>query len=301
MQKKVLGKGLRALIPDAVEFSSAAAVAPAEVDRRAMGGRLQPTELDLDRVRENPLQPRHQMDPRRLEGLAQSIRESGLIEPVVVREAADGFFEIVAGARRVAACRLMGRRTVPAIVRETSRREMLELALIENIQREDLTPLEEAEAYARLHSEFGLSQEEIAQRVGKDRSTISNSIRLLGLPDDVRAHVSRGTLSAGHARALLSLDSALDQSVLAKSVVERGLSVRQLEEMVRRRSRRTRSKGRGRAQSPVFAELEGRLQQWLGTQCRIFPRGKGGRIEVHYYSEEDLERLLERMGALARR
>jgi len=298
MQKKVLGKGLRALIPEGAEFPESPAAEPLRPMAEAA---LRPTEIDLDRLRENPLQPRHQMDARRLEGLAQSIRESGLIEPVVVRKADDGFYEIIAGARRVAASRLAGRRTVPAVVRETSRREMLEFALIENIQREDLTPLEEAEAYARLHSEFSLSQEEIARRVGKDRSTVSNSMRLLGLPDEVRAHVSRGTLSAGHARALLGLESPLDQSVLAKSAVDRGMSVRQLEEMVRRRSRRTRSRPRSRAAGSVYEDLENQLRQWLATQCRIAPRGKGGKIEIHYYSDDDLERVLERMGALSRR
>ena len=301
MQKKVLGKGLRALIPDGVDLDSPSVAGSASdfAGPRPAGALLSSTEIDLERIRENPLQPRQQMDARRLEGLAQSITESGLIEPIIVRTAPDGFYEIVAGSRRVAACRLAGRRSVPAIVRETSRREMLEIALIENIQREDLTPIEEAEAYSRLHEEFGLSHEGIAARVGKDRSTVTNSLRLLGLPEDVRAHVSRGTLSAGHARTLLGVESGLEQSLLAKTCAERGLSVRQLEEMVRRRSRRARGKPRGRQRSAAIEDLENRMQQWLATQCRIAVRGKGGHIEIHYYSEEDLERVLERIGVLA--
>ena len=177
---------------------------------------------------------------------------------------------------------------------------MLEIALIENIQREDLTPIEEAEAFARLQSEFGLSHEQIASKVGKDRSTVSNALRLLALPEDVRAHVSRGTLSAGHGRALLGAESPLEQSLLAKSSVERGLSVRQLEEMVRRRSRRGRGRIRARLRPHGLEEMENRLRQWLGTQCRISSKGKGGRIEIQYYSDEDLERLLERIGVLSR-
>jgi ParB family chromosome partitioning protein len=303
MQKKVLGRGLRALIPDGVDLDSPAIpIVQSEVaDLRAGGALRGAAEIDLDRIRENPLQPRQQMDARRLEGLAQSIVESGLIEPVIVHVLPDGFYEIVAGARRVAACRLAGRRSIPAIVRDTSRREMLEIALIENIQREDLTPIEEAEAYSRLHAEFGLSHEAIASKVGKERSTVTNSMRLLALPEDVRAHVSRGTLSAGHARALLGVDSSLEQSLLAKTSAERGLSVRQLEEMVRRRSRRARVKSRGRQRSATLDDLETRMQQWLSTQCRISARGKGGRIEIHYYSEDDLERVLERMGVLSHR
>jgi ParB family chromosome partitioning protein len=302
MQKKALGKGLRALIPEGSALDPGRVVSPvARMDPAAAAEAGKASEIEIGLIRMNPLQPRRQVDQRRLEGLAQSIRESGVIEPVVLRAAPDGTFEVVAGSRRIAASKMAGLKSVPAVVRETSRREMLELALVENLQREDLNPLEEAEAYARLQEEFGLSQDQIASRVGKDRSTVSNAMRLLALPDDVRAHVSRGTLSAGHARAILGVDSALEQSVVARSVVERGLSVRQLEELVRRRARRQRGRARARGRSPVVEDLETRLQQWLAAPCRIQMRGRKGRIEIQFFSEEDLERILERIGILQKR
>lgn len=251
--------------------------------------------IRVEEIRANPWQPRSDVAEEALEELAKSVRQRGLLQPIVVRRADDGY-EVVAGERRFVACKMAGLDMVPAVVREATNREMLEIALVENLQREDLNPIDEAKAYKRLREEFGLTQEEVAERVGKDRASVANQLRLLQLPVEVQEHVSRGTLSAGHGRALLSAQDPSKQVELAKLVVTKNLSVRETERLAQRkhRARRTRS---APSLSAELAALEECLREHLATRVAIKPAGRGGSIEIQYYSGEDLERILEVMGA----
>lgn len=275
--RKALGKGLGALIPGDETPAGLAA-------------------LDVDAIAPNPRQPRQRMDPGRLQELAASIRAHGVLSPVVVRQGPRGY-ELVAGERRLRAAKLAGLRTIPALVKELTPATALEVALVENLQREDLNPLEEAEVYHRLTEEFGLTQDEVAARVGRDRSSVANALRLLRLPRRLRDDLAAGVLTEGHARALLSLERPADQARTRDLVVSGGLSVRQTEALVRR------LKGAGRppkppgrrpaAGDPNLSPLEDRLRRALGTKVRIVRRGNGGTVEIAYYSAEDLDRILE--------
>src|SRR5512141_849365 len=216
MQKQALGKGLGALIPDLSALD--------DKERKALGI----TEIDLDKIIPNEYQPRKLFDDEKLKELAASLREQGVIQPVIVHKAGSGY-ELIAGERRWRAARLAGLKTIPALVKEATKRELMEMALIENIQREDLNALEAAEAYKRLQDEFKLTQEDLAQRVGKERSTVTNSLRVLGLPKEVKQRIATGALSMGHAKALLSLERVRDQIQTAATIVSKGLSVREAE------------------------------------------------------------------------
>jgi len=287
MSRKALGRGLSALIPEA---PAPAPVAPAATMERPS------QEVPIDRIRPNPFQPRTAFDPEALEELTRSIEENGLIQPLVVRAAGDGTYELIAGERRFLASKQAGLTSVPVHIRQASRREMLEVALVENLQREDLNPLEEAEAFQRLATEFGLTQEEIATRVGKSRTAITNALRLLGLEQDLRQLITQGELSAGHARALLALPSADSRRKLAKEIRERGLSVRQAEARVHgERPRLARPVAKKRSHQALEA-WEGRLRDHFGTQVRIVGGLAKGRVEIQYFSHEDLERILELAG-----
>ncbi len=251
----------------------------------------------IEDLRPNEKQPRKTFDDVKMTELIASIREKGVIQPLVVRRVAD-HYQIIAGERRWRAAQKAGLRELPVVIQDVSEDWALEMALIENIQREDLNPLEEAGAYRNLMDSFDLSQEEVAKRVGKDRSTVANSLRLLRLPDQVRQDVIAGRLAMGHARALLALDDADDLLEARNQVVAKHLSVRETEALVKRV--KTFSGGGGRlkeskppAHDPHLDHLAGELQRALGTQVKIFPRGKGGRIEISYFSPEDLDRLLE--------
>lgn len=293
MSRKALGKGLGALIPETVPPSPPLPAAPAAVPGT-------PGELPVDEIRSNPYQPRAQFDREKLEELARSIRVNGVIQPVLVRRSPDGVgYQLIAGERRFLAAKEAGRQTIPAIVRSASRKEMLEFALVENLQREDLNPMDEARAYQRMAAEFDLTQEQIASRVGKDRTTVANALRLLNLPQSVQDLVSRGALSTGHARCLLPLGSAAEQEALAQTIVKRGLSVRQVEELTAaRRARRGRGTGRRARVHPSLVAFEERLRHTFGTQVRILGGTARGRIEISYFSEDDLERILEVTGVL---
>lgn len=325
MTRKALGKGLGALIPGAPEPgmdhpapSNFGAVAvhtasgepstAAQADGSATGERVR--DLPLERIRPNPRQPRTEFNPEALAELADSIRAQGVLQPVLVRPAGDGY-ELVAGERRFRASRSIGLSTIPAIVRSVSDEEMLELALIENLQREDLSPIEEALGYQRLIDELRYTHERLSERVGKNRSSITNSLRLLTLPAGVQSMVSRGTLSAGHARALLSLGSSAEIDAAARYVVDMGLSVRKTEALVARKLRRKTMTRRGRgattpgqdtvdAVSSAYAEWTDVLRRKFATQVRILPESHGerGKIELEYYNETDLERILETLGVL---
>jgi ParB family chromosome partitioning protein len=276
-KRPALGRGLSALIPDA----------PAPPADRAL-------EVDTDRLRPNPFQPRTQMNDERIESLAQSIRAHGIIQPVVVRKV-DGGFEIVAGERRWRAAQRAGLLKVPVVVRDIPDERLLAAALIENIQRQDLNPLEEAHAYKRLGDEFGLTQEQIAESVGKDRSTIANHVRLLRLPPEVQENVAAGAMTMGHARALLALPDAAAQLRLARDVVARQLSVRETESQVRK------SEPAPPAEAPATdvhtRAAEERLHFALGARVRIVRKRKGGRIEIDFGSEDELQRLYEYLTA----
>jgi ParB family chromosome partitioning protein len=283
MSRKALGRGLGALIPEAP---------PTEARENREGG----LEIDVAKIRPNPFQPRTVFDAESLKELAASIRENGLIQPLVVREAADGGFEVIAGERRYLAAKQAGLTTVPAVVRQATRREMLEVALIENLQREDLNPIEEAQAFQRLATEFGLTQEEIASRVGKSRTAITNALRLLSLEEEFRSMVSRGDLTAGHARALLALPEGRPRQRLAREILEHGLSVRQVEAKVQGTGSRAPKPAARRRSHPALEAWEGRLRDRFGTRVRIVGGLARGRVELHYFSGEDLERILDLAG-----
>jgi len=286
IKKSVLGRGLSALIP--TRRPEGESNAPA-------GGGV--TELELDLLEPNRRQPRRRFDDAALEELAQSIRESGILQPVLVTRDGDRY-RILAGERRARAARLAGLEKIPVLVREgLVDRDHLLLALVENVQRRDLSPLEEAEAFHNLKEEFGMTQDEIADRVGKDRTTVANAMRLLRLPPSIKVLVDDGGLSAGHARALLPLPSAADQEDLAKEIVRRGLSVRlteaRVEELLKGTGKRARKKERVVDADTRDAEL--RLQRSLGTKIEIKRKRRGGEIRIAFYSEPELIGLFERL------
>lgn len=279
-KRPALGRGLSALIPDATS-----SVAPQPIP----SGR--PIEVDIDRLHPNAFQPRVHMDGQRLEELAQSIRANGVIQPIVARKSPQGY-EIIAGERRWRAAERAGMLRVPVVVREVPDEKLLEVALIENIQREDLNAVEEARAYQRLSSEFHLTQEQIAVAVGKERSTIANLLRLLKLPDDVLTLLSHGDLTMGHARALLGIEDAAALRRAARDVVDRRSSVRDTELLVRRLTSPPPRKDEQRADANTRAAEE-KLRFSLGTRVRINRKGNGGRIEIDFNDEDELNRLYE--------
>jgi ParB family transcriptional regulator, chromosome partitioning protein len=283
MQKRpALGKGLSALIPDA----------PA--------ARSSPVEVDIDQLTPNTFQPRLHVDDTRLDDLARSIKSNGVIQPIVVRQEGQRF-HIIAGERRWRAAQRAGLLRVPVVVREVQagqEQSLLEMALIENIQREDLNPIEEALAYRRLTDEFHLKQDQIADAVGKDRASVANVLRLLKLPDEVRADVAAGTLSMGHARALLGLPGEDDQRRMARDVIARGLSVRETESLVKKIADGGVARPEPAAVKPVDVHTraaEERLRLALGTRVRIVRHGTRGRIEIDFVSEEELMRLFDQL------
>ncbi|HYB73879.1 MAG TPA: ParB/RepB/Spo0J family partition protein [Candidatus Sulfotelmatobacter sp.] len=253
-------------------------------------------EVPVDAIAANPRQPRKRFDQEGIDSLTASIREQGVISPLILRRGRDGY-ELVAGERRLRAARLAGLKTVPAIVREVADAQALELALVENLQREDLNAVEAAEAYRRLVEDFGQSQDGVARRVGKDRSTVSNALRLLRLPRKILDDIVAGALAEGHARALLALDREADQIRARDLIVKGGLSVRGAEALVRRLKGPGAAARRRPRRDHNLAALEDRLRGALGTKVRIARRGKGGTVEIEFYSEEDLDRLLELLGA----
>ena len=270
-----LGRGLAALIPQRAPHESGS------------------MEIPLDRIRDNPRQPRTRIDADALATLAASIREHGVIQPILVTETLDGY-QLVAGERRVRAARLAGLERIPAVVRQLADREQLELALVENLQREDLDPLESARAYQQLIDEFGFTQEALAERVGRARTTITNTLRLLQLHPSVQAAVADGTVTEGHGRAIGGLPNELQERVLG-TVIERDLSVRQSEELVRRVREPRAVDAASRPADPDLERVEEDLRRALGTKVRLARSRRGGRIVIEYYSDEELGRLYERL------
>jgi ParB family transcriptional regulator, chromosome partitioning protein len=264
-------------------------------------------EVDIDLIVTNPRQPRAAIAPETLDELAESVRAHGILQPLVVsRRVSEGgalSYQLIAGERRLRAARAAGLTRVPVVVREATEQGLLELALIENIQRADLAPLEEAAAYRQLIDDFGLTQEAVAERVGRSRAAIANTLRLQALPEAVRASLSTGEISEGHARALLGLPDDERRLRAWQEVVTHDLSVRQTEELVRRlretpEARTDEKAGKAapeRPADPVLADLEDRLQRSLGTQVKLERSRKGGRIVIRFYGDEDLESLIERL------
>ncbi len=276
-RKSGLGRGLESLIP---------------VERPDLGFATIP----VDQIASNPHQPRRRFDDEGLDSLAASIREIGILQPVVVRVASEGGYTLIAGERRLRAARTVGLAEIPAIVREGDEVTSLAEALVENLQREDLTPLEEAAAFQELLAEYGLTHEQVGDRVGKSRAAVSNALRLLQLPPAIQGLLDRGELSAGHARALLAIeDEAYAQQVAARAATE-GWSVRQVEEAARARKQKAPARTRSvEARPPVISELEERLGERLGSPVSIDVKGERGRLVVKFRSLDDLERIYRTM------
>ncbi|HXJ67294.1 MAG TPA: ParB/RepB/Spo0J family partition protein [Verrucomicrobiae bacterium] len=287
MTRKVLGRGLDALIS-----GDTAAVATEGLPPQ--GGTM---ELSIELISPNPFQPRKRFDDTTLRELADSIKAAGVLQPLLVRRVSPGDYQLVAGERRLRAAQMVGLKKVPVVVKDVDDRAMMEMALVENIQREALDPIEEARAYQTLIEKVGLTHEKLSERVGKQRVTITNSLRLLSLPAEVIDMVSRGTLSAGHARALLALENRGDLLAAARYVATKGFSVRRTESFVRRKQRTAHARPRA-ARLAGLPEWETKLQQRFSTQVAIHAGRKGGKVEFEFYSQDDLERLLEAWGVL---
>jgi ParB family chromosome partitioning protein len=272
LSRQALGKGLRSLIPQSDTLN-----------------RNLVSQIEVDKITANPFQPRKHFDQEKLEELAESIKNHGVLEPIIVRRAG-GEYQIVIGERRWRACQLAGLATVPAVVKELSDREMTEMALIENLQREDLNAIEEAEGYQILIDEFSLTQEEVARSVGRKRSSVANALRLLSLEPQIKQMVAEGRLSRGHAKVLLSVNPGKQRMSLAQKVVEEDLSVRQLEKLIQQKPKPGKDKA---CRDPEVQMVQDELQRLLGTKVRVtYKRGKG-KIEIEYYSDDELERIIE--------
>ncbi len=312
MAKSGLGTGLGALIGSPEKRGENAGKSPFAASKRARpaaepvdGEAVQ--EVDISRIQASTLQPRKHFREEQLQELVESIQEHGVIQPLIVRAAEDGQLELIAGERRWRACqRISGLTKVPVIIREASDKDVLEMALIENLQREDLDPIEEAEAYVRLSRDFSMRQEDIAKRVGKNRATVANTMRLLELDPDVQVHLAQGRLSVGHAKVILGLKETESQKLAAETVVKQGLTVRATERLLQQLQDPNKgSNKKPKKATPSQAEaalpgalfhIQNRLREHLATSVRLVPGNKKGRIEIEYYGDEDLERLLEVMG-----
>ena len=276
-QKSGLGKGLDALLPAAEEQSQVSGV----------------RQISADKIFPNPRQPRANFNPEELDELAASIREHGVIQPLIITAGdTPGSYILIAGERRLLAAKSIEMETVPVIIREASDQELVEIALVENVQRADLGPLETSEAYRQLNEDFGLSHEEIAARVGKSRTTITNSLRLLNLPEEVKQALVSGKISEGHARALLSLSSTQAQVAALNSILNLNLNVRQTEELVRKLGGEKPKVAAPLPADPEIKALEEQLRQRLGTKVSLNQKSNGGTLTIHYYSAEELDTLL---------
>lgn len=278
-EKRALGRGLGALIQQ-TEVQSAAISGESVIN------------IPISQIKANRYQPRTAFNQEKLNDLVNSIKEKGVVQPVLVRKTQSGGYELIAGERRLRAVTAVGSHTIPAIVKNVDDIDMLELSLIENIQREELNPIEEAYAFQKFITDFKFTQEKIAKVIGKNYSTVSNTIRLLTLPKKVQDYVSKGELTAGHARAVLSLPTEIDRMRLATLIVKKGLSVREAEAQAARRASVTPKK-REIKNDQSISDIENRLQQFFGTRVKVFHGKKRGRIQIEYYSSEDLNRILD--------
>lgn len=268
MARRALGRGLSALIPGETPQGEVLV-------------------LELSRIDPNPFEPRERRTDENLNELVESIRQKGIVQPIVVRKKKDRF-ELICGGRRLRAAKQAGLEEIQAVVKDASDSEVLELAIIENVQREDLNPMEEANAYRKLMKNFEYTQAEVADKVGKDRSTVANLLRLLELPEKIRAYIRSGKLSPGHGRALLAIKNNSTRLAVAERIVKSSLTVRDVERLATKRKT-----GPARDRAPEIISLESELSQILGTKVRIKTRRKKGSIEIEFYSSDDLERILE--------
>lgn len=281
MQRKVLGKGLQALIP--------------QERINAIENRYAVHDISLKDITPNRYQPREKFDEERLKELTASIKEKGIVQPIIIRKGDNGY-ELIAGERRFRAAKRLSMETIPAIIRESSDIDSLETAIIENVQREDLNPLEEAKGYKQLIDRYNYTQEHVATVVGKERSSVTNLLRLLKLPDSIKLLMSSDMISMGHARALLSLDSKEMQETIGAVILKKGLSVRQTEAMISEiKEKKEKSVKKNSHPDKYKLSLEEHLQRTLGTKVRIIQSGKkgGGRIEIYYYTDDEFERIYD--------
>jgi len=282
MAKRGLGKGLSALIPatNAIQYNP-------EKDTIV--------ELEVNEILSNAFQPRKNFDPEKLAELAASIKEHGIIQPVVVRPHAQGY-ELVVGERRLRACKQLGLEKIPAVIKTLSDQDMTEIALIENIQRHNLNPIEEARAYKRLIEEFGLTQDDVAKKVGKSRPFISNFLRILQLPEEILDLLAKGSLTVGHVRPLLTLENSSSQWEVVKNILDNNLSVRGVEELVKKTVKKPLLKNKKvfkTNNSPILNDIQEQLRNKFGTKVLIKDSGKKGKIEIEYYNHDDLQRIID--------
>lgn len=297
MAARGLGKGLDSLIPNAVGEAKAKKEAKVNVKEEKSGAE---TIVKITMVEPNRKQPRKNFDEDTLQELSDSIRQFGLIQPILVQDRKD-HYEIIAGERRWRAAKMAGLKEVPVIIRDYSEQEIMEISLIENIQREDLNPIEEAQAYKRLLEEFHLKQDEVAERVSKSRAAVTNSIRLLKLSDEVQQMVIDDMISTGHARALLAIDNPEEQYTLAQKIFDEKLSVRDVEKMVKNLHKPAKATKKEAADNKtmeaIYLDIEEKLKTRLSTKVTVTSKGEGaGKIEIEFYSHEDLDRLMDMMG-----
>ncbi len=279
MERKVLGRGLEALIPSTDQTTK---------ERVQM--------LKVSQIQASRFQPRTHFSEDKISELAQSIKEKGVIQPVIVRTVGVDLYELIAGERRLRAIQKLGVEEIPAIIRRVSDADVLEMSIIENIQREELNAVEEAKAYRRLVNEFGLSQDSIAERIGKDKSSVSNLLRILNLPEKIQDYLTKNFITFGHAKALLSFEDAKKQMALCERIIKKGLSVRQAELYSQRKPSRKKADTNATVDSDLKS-LQDTLEHYLGTRVRIHHGKKRGKIEIEYYSLDDLERVLGLIGA----
>jgi len=282
MTRKALGKGLKTLLP-ATGLEGETFASPVQ-------------EIDVDLIQPNRYQPRKDFPEKELRELAESIKANGLLQPIIVRPAGNRRYEIIAGERRWRAVKMIGLKRIKALIRDESREKSLEIALVENLQREDLNPLEVAKGYEQLIKEFKLSQEEVAKRVGKDRSTVANYLRLLTLPEKVQEYISRSILLPGHGKAILSINDREEQIRFAEMLVRRRASVREAEALAREWKERGTYKEVKEEKDPLIKDIERRLQHIFGTRVSIRGHKAKGKIILEYYTPEDLNRILEITG-----
>ncbi len=299
--KKVLGRGLGAFFPEYQEEGKESE--KAKEKEGVEKSFVKPEDrvnivlfVPVDHIRKNPHQPRKEFDEEKLEELGASIKKHGLIQPITVRYIGEKRFELISGERRLRAARMVGLKEIPAFIREADDEQSMAFALIENIQREELNPLEVALGYKRLLEEFDYTQAEVAERVGKNRTTVTNMLRLLNLPDFIQSALKSNQISMGHARALITIEEEEVQQKILKKVIDDGLSVRQIEEAVRKVMNPSKSKKKSTTQkdpsNPFYEEISARLRRTFSTKVSVNPKKKGGEIRIEYYSEDDLERLL---------
>lgn len=273
MSKQALGKGLKALIPEKEIFEDGKII-----------------NIDVNLIKPCKYQPRTEFNPEKLQELVNSIKEKGVVQPILVKQINDKY-ELIAGERRLRAVKEAGFEKIPAIIKDVNDEEMLEISLMENLQREELNPIDEAKAYYRLITEFNLTQELLTKKIGKERSTIANSLRLLKLPKEIQEYVSRGTISSGHARAILGLKNEFQQIILCQKIINKGLSVREAENLATQEKKYIKQR-KSKKKDTQISSIEEKIKEKLGTQVKIIKRRKKSILEIEFYSDDDLERIL---------